>query len=120
MKTVLVVDDEPAIRDVVADILRDYGFDVVLAWSGRRMLELLEAIRPSLVILDVMMPDVDGLGALRAMRERPGLQDIPVIMMSAALGAGDLNEEVTWFLPKPFDLDRLLEVVVDAVGPPVP
>lgn len=120
MKTVLVVDDEPAIRDVVADILGDYGFDVVLAWSGRRMLELLETIRPSLIILDVMMPDGDGLGALRAMRERPGLQGIPVIMMSAVLRAGDLGEEVAGFLPKPFDIDRLLEVVVEAAGPPVP
>lgn len=120
MKTVLVVDDEPAIRDVVVDILRDYGFDVAFAWNGRRMLELLETNRPSLIILDVMMPDVDGLDALRAMRERPGLQDIPVVMMSAALGSGDLGEEIAGFLPKPFDLEQLLEVVVDLVGPPGP
>jgi CheY-like chemotaxis protein len=118
VKTVLVVDDEPAIRDVVADILLDHGFDVVLAWSGRRMLEFLESSRPSLIVLDVMMPDGDGLGAFRTMRARPGLREIPVVMMSATLGPGQLSQEIAGFLPKPFDLDRLLEVVVGVIGDP--
>ena len=120
MRPVLVVDDEPAIREVVADILRDDGFDTVLAWSGRRMLEILESVRPSLILLDMMMPDVDGLDALRTIKARPDLRDIPVVMMSAAMGPGELGHDIAGFLPKPFDLDRLLEVVIGAIGPPAP
>ena len=118
MKTVLVVDDEPAIREVVADILRDHGFGVVLAWSGRRMLEILESDRADLVLLDMMMPDVDGPGAFREMQARPHLRGISVVLMSAALGPGELDGEIAGFLSKPFDLDRLLEVVIGAIGPP--
>ncbi len=116
----MVVDDEPAIREVVADILRDHGFDIVLAWSGRRMLEILESIRPSLILLDIMMPDVDGLDALRALKARPDLRDIPVVMMSAAMGPGELGREIAGFLPKPFDLDHLLETVIGVIGSPSP
>jgi len=117
---VLVVDDEPAIREVVADILRDHGFDTVLAWSGRRMLEILESVRPSLILLDMMMPDVDGPGALRRIKDRPDLREIPVVLMSAAMGPGELDREIAGFLSKPFDLDHLLETVIGAIGPPSP
>lgn len=120
MKTVLVVDDEPAIREVMAELFRDHGFGVALAWSGRRMLEILETSPPDLVILDMMMPDGDGPGTLRAMRARPHLRDIPVVMMSAALGPAGLEGEIAGFLPKPFDLDHLIAVVIKVIGPPTP
>jgi CheY-like chemotaxis protein len=120
VKTVLVVDDEPAVREVIADILRDHEFNVVLAWSGRSMLEQLETDRPDLVVLDMMMPDGDGRDALQAMQNRPHLRDIPVVMMSAALGPGGLDTEISGFLRKPFNLDDLLEVVIGVIGPPAP
>ncbi len=120
MKTVLVVDDEPAIREVMADVFRDHGFGVALAWNGRSMLEILESDRPDLVILDMMMPDVDGPGAFRAMQARPHLRGIPVVMMSAAQGPGGLENEIAGFLPKPFDLDHLMDIVIGAIGPPSP
>ena len=116
MKRVLVVDDEPAIRAVLEDILRDQGFDVIVASSGRQMLELLESERPALILLDVMMPDGDGRDAFRAMQSRPDLRAIPVVMMSAAVVAQGLSRSIAGYLAKPFDLDHLLEIVNRLIG----
>ncbi|MDP9469617.1 MAG: response regulator [Chloroflexota bacterium] len=71
MKMVLVVDDEPVIRDLVADVLRDEGYAVVTAADGREGLDLLARERPDLVLMDVMMPGLDGREAYLAMRSRP-------------------------------------------------
>lgn len=60
MKQVLVVDDEPVIRDVIQDILHDEGFDVLVATGGRGMLELLKSERLAMILLDIMMPGGDG------------------------------------------------------------
>jgi len=80
-KTVLVVDDEPALVDVVAYNLRQAGFEVATAADGREALEAAEAVRPDLVVLDLMLPGLDGFTVCRVLRERsPAL---PIIMLTA-------------------------------------
>lgn len=116
MKQVLVVDDEPVIRDVIQDILHDEGFDVLVATGGRGMLELLKSERPAMILLDIMMPDGDGRGAFEQMRSMPHICHIPVVMMSAGVIGTSRSPLTLRFLAKPFDLDHLLEVVIGTIG----
>ena len=110
---VLVVDDEPEVRQVLHEFLSSRGYDVSVAAGGADAVALVEAIRPDLILLDVAMPDMDGVETLRRIVEiEPG---IPVIMVTAnadigvtskllALGAVD-------YVPKPFDLDYLDQAI---------
>nr|WP_256759825.1 response regulator transcription factor [Cohnella sp. WQ 127256] len=78
--TILVVDDDSAIRDVIHVYLRNEGFHVIEAANGTRALEIMEAESVQLIILDVMMPELDGIKACLKIRET---SDIPIIMLSA-------------------------------------
>src|ERR671918_49226 len=80
METVLVVDDEPTIREVVVSYLRRDGFETLEAADGDRARELVETGKPSLVVLDVMLPGMDGLSLCRWIRSRSSL---PVILLTA-------------------------------------
>ena len=111
MNTILVVDDEPLIRDVVVDLLRDEGYDVVTADDGHAALEMVQQEAPRLVLMDVMMPRMDGRAAFRAMREQAQGDGLPVILMSAMAEPADLDPEITAFLRKPLDLDHLLTLI---------
>jgi CheY-like chemotaxis protein len=117
VKTVLVVDDEPALRAAVCAILGDEGYTVLEAPHGPAMLELLARERADLVLLDVMMPGGDGREAYRQLRARADLPDVPVVMMSAAVRPDGLDPSITAFLRKPFDLDHLLALVAGLIGP---
>ena len=77
---VLVVDDEPTVREVVAEYLRRDGFEVVEASDGTAAAAWLADNRPALVVLDVMLPGLDGLSVLRDLRARG---DVPVILLTA-------------------------------------
>jgi CheY-like chemotaxis protein len=118
VKTILVVDDEPVVRAVVRDVLCEEGYAVVEAPDGCTMLEILARECPDLVLMDVMMPGIDGREVYRVLRSREDLPDVPVVMMSAAVQATRLDPSIAAFLPKPFDLDRLTETVVQLIGSP--
>jgi UDP-3-O-acyl N-acetylglucosamine deacetylase len=115
---ILVVDDEAKIRETLRGVLTDEGFDVQEAADGRRALELLAAGAPRLAIVDVWMPEVDGIELLGRMRaEAPAM---PIIVIS---GHGTIETAVRViqmgafdFLEKPFELDALLQVVGRALG----
>ena len=106
---VLVVDDDPAIRDIIGTVLEDEGYRVEHAANGREALDTADRCRPHAVVLDVMMPVLDGWEFLAHWSKRPVEQRAPVLVVSAvggsqsavALGARD-------FLAKPFDLETLL------------
>jgi CheY-like chemotaxis protein len=117
VKTVLVVDDEPALRAVVRAVLGDEGYAVLEAPHGPAMLELLARERADMVLLDVMMPGGDGRPAYRELRDRADLPDVPVVMMSAAVRPDGLDPSIAAFLRKPFDLDHLLALVANLIGP---
>jgi len=117
-ETILVVDDEDQIRHTLRGVLADEGFDVVEASNGHRALELLERTTPRLAIVDIWMPEVDGIELVRRMRaQAPG---VPIIVIS---GHGTIETAVRVirlgafdFLEKPFPLDALLNVVGRALG----
>ena len=118
MKTILVVDDEPAILDLLTVLLDDEGYVVLPAGDGMTALEVLTGTAVSLVVADVMMPRLGGVELIRAIRAREDLRSVPAILVSAAVrpsvdGLGDCV-----FLPKPFDLAELLDAVHRAVSRP--
>jgi len=117
VKTVLAVDDEPVLRVLVREILQEEGYAVIDAADGRGMLEVLEGVHPDLVLMDVMMPGVDGREAYQILRSRTDLLDLPVVMMSAAVKPNKLDPSIAAFLRKPFDLTELLALVTRLIGP---
>jgi UDP-3-O-acyl N-acetylglucosamine deacetylase len=117
-ETILVVDDEANIRHTLRGVLADEGYEVVEAPDGRRALELLEHQLPSLAIVDIWMPEVDGIELVSRMRQQA--PEVPVIVIS---GHGTIDTAVRVirmgafdFLEKPFQLDALLRMVGRALG----
>lgn len=109
MAKVLVIDDEQAIRMLIVAILEDEGHSVIQARDGFHGLELLEQERPDVVILDIMMPGIDGYETFRRIRADPGHDDVPVIMVSA--GAYQAPSNVAAFIRKPFGLMDFLGTI---------
>lgn len=126
--TILVVDDDPDIRQLVSELLRLSGWEATTACSGVEALELLVGGRaeiPSLVLLDVQMPELDGWDTLRAIRSRPTLEELPVVLCTVKSGPTDTALGWTLgcdgYIVKPFaitDLVREVEAVLatDAAG----
>lgn len=108
---ILVVDDDQAILETVAEILADEGYAVVTAWNGSEALAAVERHTPSLVLLDRWMPVLDGQGFWQALQRR-GLS-VPVIAMTASHDVDQWAQELraAGVLPKPFRLHALLELV---------
>ncbi len=106
----LVVDDEPSIRELLTASLRFAGFDVVSAADGDQALRLAEQHRPDLVVLDVMLPDVDGFTVTRRLRERG--RDMPVLFLTARDDTGDKVAGLTVggddYVTKPFSLEEVV------------
>lgn len=112
-RCVLVVDDEPAIVELLEEALIDAGYDVIPAFDGRQALELAKRRHPDVVLSDVMMPRLSGTELVTGMRATKDLAATPVILMSAATTARPFPNQP--MVTKPFDLDRLLELI-DAVS----
>ena len=110
MSKILVADDEPLLLRIIVEALTDEGYEVVAARDGREAVELAAREQPDLVLMDVMMPRLDGREAARLLRERPDPAAIPLVLMSAGVSAARVDHGIT-FLPKPFDLDRLLSLI---------
>jgi two-component system OmpR family response regulator len=107
---VLVVDDESNITDLVATVLRYEGFDVQTASTGRDALKAVTAFRPSLVVLDIMLPDLDGFEVQRQLADNGG--KIPVVFLTAKDGTEDKVRGLTMgaddYVTKPFSLEELV------------
>ena len=116
MRRILVVDDEPDILQLLADLLRDEGYEVLGAHDGVAAMQVLAQTVVDLVITDTMMPRSDGVKFTRSMRERRELRDIPVVLMSAADRPGLDGLGTVSFLPNPFDLVSLLDAVEAVLG----
>jgi len=132
-RTILVVDDVAENRAVVVDLLGQLGFEMVQAANGREGLEQAHARQPDLILMDMVMPEMDGLEATRRLRQLPALKDLPIVAISASATGSDedkcLAAGANAFIPKPIDLGRLLRQVaallkldwiyaLPAAGPP--
>ena len=114
MKAVLIVDDDADIRGAVLETLEDEGYLVLSARNGKEALELLRSlpVQPGLILLDMMMPVMDGLGFRAEQLNDPSIAEIPVVVMTAdshvAMKAATLQAAA--FLKKPVELEELFAV----------
>ncbi|MFY2561105.1 response regulator [Corallococcus terminator] len=118
MKRLLIVDDELAIVEALQDILSVEGYGILTAFNGAEGLQRMAEVRPDLVLLDLMMPVMDGREMLRRMRDDPALRTIPVVVMSAGRISEEERRSSARFLAKPFELDLLLETIAELLGGP--
>ena len=114
-KKIMVVDDERHIVRLVEVNLQRAGYDVVSAYDGVEALEKITAEKPAMIILDVMMPRMDGFEVLKELRGNPETKDIPVIMLTAKAQDADIfkgwSSGVDSYLTKPFNPRELLVFV---------
>jgi CheY-like chemotaxis protein len=108
---VLVVDDDPSILRVVAEILDMEGYAVETAPNGAEALKMIERRRPSVVLLDMRMPVMDGWGFARALKEKDLC--VPIVVMTAARNAREWAEEIgaKRYVAKPFEVDELIGAI---------
>lgn len=112
---VLVIDDEVVYCDVIRLVLEDYGVDVLMAHSVSQAIDLIRDTRPDMFIVDIMMPDVDGLQFARRMRSDPIHGKEPILIASAKAMPGDreaaLDAGASEFLTKPFTSKQLRDIL---------
>jgi len=114
---ILVVDDDPDILEALSEILEAEGFEIRRARNGKEALERLEPDPPKLILLDLMMPVMDGWEFAQRLRQKTNLPRIPIIVLSADRNVGNkaLDIGAVGHLAKPFELNDLLEMVKKAL-----
>lgn len=118
MKRILIVDDEFGIGELLTDLLVDQGFRVKTAANGKQALAQIAEEKPDLVMLDFMMPIMNGAATLKALASDPATRDIPVVLMSS-LHESMITTECNGyaaFLRKPFKIPAVLELVEQLTG----
>jgi DNA-binding response OmpR family regulator len=112
---VLLIDDEVAYANVIGEALKKHGFEVVIAGNAGEALEIFMQTKPNLILLDVMMPEIDGLTLLKWLREHSEQEDLPIHVVSAKAQEADkqaaLKAGANGFIAKPFSLEELLQTV---------
>ncbi len=119
--SVVIIDDEPEIVDVVCDVLQDEGIAASSCPHGKRALTCIRKKQPRVLLLDVQMPEVDGIQLFQQVRSDPATENIPVVFVTANAQivqrqVPDLAGQRAWLLPKPFALLDLLDVVNQALA----
>lgn len=113
--SILVVDDDPAVQKVLKQTLELEGYEVTAADDGEQALARLEERKPDMVVLDVMMPKVDGFEVLRRIRAGATTGNLPVILLTAKSATEDVWEGwrrgVDYYMTKPFDVEELLRFI---------
>lgn len=113
----LYVEDEADIREIAEFALEDEGFDIVFCESGEQAIEKAADFQPEVVLLDVMMPGMDGPTTLKNLRELPGLETTPVIFLTAKVQPSEIQDFIELgaidVIPKPFDPMTLSDQIHD-------
>ncbi len=119
-KNIMVVEDEESVRDMVAKMLSARGYGVEVANDGLDGLRKIDQSKPDLLIADVMMPNLDGLTLVKALKEHKDTKNIPVIFLTAKGDARSMIEGINvgakFYVTKPFQMDDLLAKVGKLLG----
>jgi len=111
MRKVLIADDEKEIVSFLERGIKREGFDVSIAYNGRQAIEVIEKNEPDIIILDIMMPEIDGLGVLKWIKENK--KNIYVILASARKEVQDMSKgysmEADYYITKPYELSEILK-----------
>lgn len=113
--TVLAVDDSATMRDILRLTLSEAGFDVHLAEDGQHGLEVVSDLDPNIIITDINMPRLDGFGFVEAVRARPELRGVPILVLTTESGAAlkkrARDAGATGWIVKPFEEAKLIQTV---------
>jgi DNA-binding response OmpR family regulator len=122
MKKILIMDDDPTIADLLTEALADEGYETFMTTQSLRFYDALREHQPDLILLDLMMPYLDGRDELKLMAMGSDRR-IPVIVVTADVSAVNHEKElyeagVAHIIYKPFDLDKLVDLVKQTIGEP--
>lgn len=112
--SILIVEDDADAREILLLVLAEYGFKVTEAEDGRAALKLTESMRPDLVITDIHMPNLDGVGLIKALRKRPEMRDVPILIFSACSNgpvSDAMRAGANAAASKPLQLDSLIRLI---------
>lgn len=116
-KTIFIIEDEPAICELLTRVLSLEGYDTVVAHNGAQALEMLKTMEPpSLILLDVVMPEMNGTEFLKKIQADHMLVTIPVAIVSAYGAPQDTPKQAKTFIKKPIDIDALLKFIKEWCG----
>ena len=113
-KTILIIDDESSITELMRIHLEEQGYEVCVAYNGMDAIEKIKQKMPDLITLDLMLPDIDGLSLLRFFQEKEQIKDIPIIIISIygdERNIIDNNVNIVNIMPKPIDFSKLHEYI---------
>jgi DNA-binding response OmpR family regulator len=116
---ILVVEDDPHVRELLAEVLSDEGYDVITAANGDEALTTITTVWPQLITLDLDLPGLSGALILQAMRQRDNTDTLPVVIVSAKHPIpAEVRNMAQAVIPKPFELEELLTIIKSFVPPP--
>lgn len=114
-RTIVVVDDDQDIRMILRANLEEEGYDVKEAQGGREALDVIRQNDPDLVVLDIMMPEVDGYDVLQELRSKPEYAELPVVLLTARRQESDVWEGwsagADYYITKPFKMNELIQFI---------
>jgi CheY-like chemotaxis protein len=118
--TIMVVDDTLPLLDLVRDLLSAEGYEVATCLMAREAYPMARRIRPDVILLDIVMPEVSGWDVLGLLRRDPRLSSVPIVICTAwaeqaAAHLEEIREPHLWLLPKPFDAEDLIATVEEAL-----
>jgi len=121
MSTILVVDDMAVFREPIAAALRQKGYQTICAGNGKEAMGTARQKRPDLILLDVAMPEMDGLTFMEAMQEDPHLQGVPVVLLTAIAERDSVVEAIKlgareYLLKSQFSLDEMVDRIENCLG----
>jgi len=115
--TILIVDDDPNIRELLKQVIQAKGYSTREAQDGMEALSLLKEIKPDLMVLDIMMPRIDGFDLAAILKNTPDLKDMPIIILSILEDKErGLQLGIDRYLTKPFDAEHLMQEIEEALG----
>jgi DNA-binding response OmpR family regulator len=119
-KTVVIVDDEPTMVDLLTTFLAMKGFEVHGAYSGADGLRAVEQVKPHVLLLDLMLPDIDGFEVCRRLRSAPASATLPIVIISARTESEAIQRAMRAgadaYMTKPLRLPELLEKIEELLG----
>jgi DNA-binding response OmpR family regulator len=116
---ILVVEDDPLVRELLQTVLTEEGYQVIAASNGEEALTAITTIYPSLMTLDLDLPGISGELILKELRQRDDTHELPVVIVSAKHPIPqEIRKLAQATVPKPFDIDKLLTVIRDIIPPP--
>lgn len=119
MKKILVVDDDPYILMSLEFLMKKNGYQVMIARNGTEALEAINTVKPNLILLDIMMPDVDGYSICKHVKSKKDLKEIHVVFLSAKTKETDIQKGIdlgaSLYITKPFSTRDLMKKVNELI-----